>query len=50
MRPEGLEKVVVCLWRYKVSAKRCEKDNGKACEYCRKNGYHMEGQIDRKTD
>ena len=48
-RPEGLDKVIVCLWRYKVSAKRCAKDNGSACQYCRKNGFHMEGRIDTKS-
>lgn len=49
MHPEGLDKVVVCLWRYKVSAKRCAKDNGKMCEYCKKNGFHMEGRVDTET-
>ncbi len=50
MRPQGLREVIVCLWRYKVSAKRCAKDNGgKVCQYCKKNGFHMEHRIDRKT-
>ena len=49
MRKEGLEKVIVSLWRYKVSAKRCKKDNGKACNYCKKNGFHMEGRVDTET-
>lgn len=50
IRPEGLDKLTVCLWRYKVSADRCAKDNGgTACEYCRKNGFHMEGRMDCKT-
>ncbi len=46
LRPQGVDKVTVALWRYKVSEKRCKKDNGSACEYCKKNGYHMEGRID----
>lgn len=46
-RPQGLKAVLVCLWRYKVTAKRCAKDNGgKACQYCRKNGFHMEERMD----
>lgn len=49
-RPQGLDEVIVCLWRYKVSKSRCAKDNGgTACQYCQKNGIHMEGRIDRKT-
>ena len=49
-RPQGLDEVIVCLWRYKVSAKRCAKDNGgTACQYCRKNGIHMEGRVDRRS-
>lgn len=49
VRPQGVEKVTVALWRYKVSEKRCKKDNGSACQYCTKNGYHMEGRIDTKS-
>lgn len=50
VRPQGLDEVITCLWRYKVSAKRCAKDNGGTpCQYCRKNGFHMEGRMDRKT-
>lgn len=50
LRPQGVERIVVCLWRYKVSEKRCAKDNGgNACQYCRKNGFHMEGRIDRRS-
>lgn len=47
LHPEGLRNIVVCLWRYKVSSSECAKDNdGTACEYCRKNGCHMEDRID----
>lgn len=46
-RGPGVRKVTVCLWRYKVSRKQCKKENGKECIHCRKNGYHMEGQVDR---
>ncbi len=50
LRPQGLREVIVCLWRYKVSEKRCAKDRkGTACQYCRKNGFHMEGRQDRRT-
>ena len=48
-RPQGLDEVTVCLWRYKISKARCEKDNGQACQYCRKNGFHMEDRVDRRT-
>jgi hypothetical protein len=48
-RPQSLGEVTVCLWRYKVSKNRCAKDNGKACEYCGKNGFHMEGRVARQT-
>ncbi len=49
-RPQGLSEVVVCLWRDKVSASECAKNNGgKACEFCRKNGFHMEDRVDRTT-
>ena len=38
---------VACLWRTKVSKRKCSKKNGgKPCEYCTKNGYHMEGRVD----
>ena len=49
MHPEGLHEVIVCLWRHKVSSSRCAKDNGEACQYCKKNGFHMEGRMDRQT-
>ena len=49
-RPQGLDKVIVCLWRYRISKKRCAKDNGGTpCQYCKKNGCHMEGRMDCKT-
>lgn len=51
LRPQGLKEVIVCLWRYRVSKSQCAKDNGgHACEWCRKNGYHMEGRIDCESD
>ncbi len=41
-----VDSVVVALWRWKVSSKECAKNRGgTACEYCRKNGYHMEDRI-----
>lgn len=50
LRPQGLEEVIVCLWRYKVSASQCAKDNGgQACEWCKRNGCHMEDRIDCMT-
>ena len=40
----------VCLWRSKVSERKCaQARGGKACDYCRKNGYHMEGRVDRAS-
>ena len=49
-RPQTLDEVIVCLWRYKVSKSRCAEDNGgTACQYCKKNGYHMDGNMDRTT-
>lgn len=48
LHPEGLDKVIVSLWRYKITSKRCAKDNGKACQYCNKNGFHMEDRRDAK--
>lgn len=50
VRPQGLKEVIVCLWREKVSSSECaKKHNGKACQYCQKNGFHMEDRVDRKT-
>ena len=49
LRPQGLDEVIVCLWQDKVLRKECEKKNGQACQYCRKNGFHMEGRVDRKS-
>ena len=49
LKPDGVKKVTVCLWRYKVSAKQCAKERGgDACIYCRRNGCHMEDRIDCK--
>ena len=50
VRPQGLKEVIVCLWKNKVSSSDCaKKHNGTACQYCQKNGFHMEGRVDRKT-
>ena len=50
VRGPGVRTVTVALWRWKISAKRCTKDNGgEMCEYCRKNGYHLEDRVDRDT-
>ena len=49
VRPQGLSEVIVCLWREKVSSSECAKRNGgQPCQYCRKNGFHMEDRIDRQ--
>ena len=48
-RPQPLQQVTVCLWKYKVSSKYCAKKNGSACQYCAKMGFHMEGRVDRQT-
>lgn len=38
------ERFTVALWDEKV---RCPRE--RACRYCRKNGYHMKGLIDREV-
>lgn len=45
MRVRGFDEYLVSLWRRKVSAAECKKINGKACEWCRKNGYHLDDQV-----
>ena len=36
----------IALWRWKVSKSECRNGSeGKPCEYCMKNGYHMEGRV-----
>ena len=42
---------VVALWEDKISLKKCEKKYGKnseRCKWARKNGYQMEGRLDRR--
>lgn len=42
-----IDKVIVALWRWKVSKNECHNgEGGGPCEWCKKNGYHMEGRID----
>lgn len=51
LRPQGVDSVTVALWRWKVSKKRCAKDNdGEPCQYCKKNGFHLEDRQDSETD
>jgi hypothetical protein len=50
LRPQGVNKVTVCLWNYKVSKDKCaEERGGTPCIYCRKNGFHMEGRVDCRS-
>lgn len=38
---------VVALWRWKVEQSECHKGrNGGPCEWCRRNGYHLEDRVD----
>ena len=42
---------VVALWKDKISLRKCEKKYGKnseRCKWARKNGYQMEGRLDRR--
>ena len=37
----------LALWRYRVPREKCHKGEGrKPCEYCERNGYHMEDRVD----
>lgn len=36
----------VSLFEKKVSKRACKKRNGKYCKWCKKNGFHLEGQLD----
>jgi len=48
--PEGVREVIVALWRWKVDKGECAKNHGgQACEWCNKNGYHLEDRIARET-
>ena len=39
-------KYAVSLWRWKVSKKECNRGpNGGPCNFCKKNGYHMEDRV-----
>jgi hypothetical protein len=51
-RPQGLSRVIVCLWRYKVSKSRCvkERGDGTACKSCKNMGFHMAGHQDRRSE
>ena len=43
---------VVALWEKKINLRKCEKKYGKdaaECKWARKNGYQMEGRIDRHS-
>ena len=47
MNPAGNGTLYVTLWKFKVSSRACAKQNGgRKCQYCQKNGYHMEGRVD----
>ena len=48
--PEMRASYVVALWRWKVDRSECHRgENGRACKYCVRNGYHLEDRIDRET-
>ena len=47
LNPAGNGKLYVKLWKFKVYSRACAKQNGgRKCQYCKKNGYHMEGRVD----
>lgn len=47
MNPAGNGRLYVTLWKFKVSSKACARQNGgRACQYCKKRSYHMEGRVD----
>ena len=37
---------VAKLWQAKIFRSACEQTNKGACSYCKKNGYHLMGQLD----
>lgn len=46
MNPAGNGRLYVKLWKFKVSSRACAKQNGgRKCQYCQRNGYHMEGLV-----
>ena len=48
MDPGSTGTLHISLWNKKVSSRKCAKQNGgTACQYCKKNKYHMEGRVDR---
>lgn len=50
LRQAELTNATVYLWKRKITKEVCEKDNGSACQYCRENGFHMEGRIDSQSE
>jgi hypothetical protein len=40
----------VAVWDKKIGRIKCAMANGKACKYCKKNGYHLENRLARTTD
>lgn len=46
MRGEFEIDYVVALWRWKIDKSECRKgENRKPCQWCRQNGYHLEGKV-----
>jgi len=48
---QGYLDYTVALWENKISLRKCEKKYGKGSERCQwaiKNGYQMEGRLDRR--
>ncbi len=44
---ENQAEYVVALWRYYVPKNECNKGNNNGpCQYCLKNGYHLEDRVD----
>lgn len=43
--PSPPYELIVKLWDNLVEAADCQRDGGGPCEDCRKNGFHMEGEL-----
>ena len=41
-------KWIACLWKGKMRKENCAmRNNGNPCQYCRKNGYHLDERVAR---
>jgi len=40
------DKYSVTIWSRRLTLNECKRLNKKACQWCKKNGYHLEGMIE----